>query len=273
MNGARSVGLLVRASHPGPTVAVTTLAVLLAVAGRIAPGGVAAVGVAVLAGQLSIGWSNDLLDLARDRRVNRRDKPIATGELPVNVVQVALVITLLVSAAASAVLGPAAGAVHLLLVVGSGWAYNVGLKRTAASFVPYAMAFGSLPAVVQLAGPAAGLPPAWLLTAGALLGVGVHLVNALPDLADDASTGVTGLPQRLGERRSRRLATVLLLAGTVAAVLGPAPPRPAWVWAAVVAVGVLAVVIMVARGAVPFRAALGVALIDAVVLVGRSVAA
>ena len=38
---------------------------------------VALVTAAVLCGQLSIGWSNDLVDLARDRAVGRRDKPLA----------------------------------------------------------------------------------------------------------------------------------------------------------------------------------------------------
>ena len=34
---------------------------------------------AVLAGQLSIGWSNDLIDARRDRAVGRTDKPLAVG--------------------------------------------------------------------------------------------------------------------------------------------------------------------------------------------------
>ena len=47
--------------------------------------------------------------------------------------------------------------------------------------------------------------------AGALLGVGAHLVNALPDLADDEATGVRGLPHRLGPRWTPPVATAVLV--------------------------------------------------------------
>ena len=53
--------------HPGPTVAVTTFTALLAAsAGHPLPRGLL-VTAAVFAGQLSIGWSNDLIDASRDR--------------------------------------------------------------------------------------------------------------------------------------------------------------------------------------------------------------
>src|SRR4051794_235799 len=76
----RAVALL-GACHPGPAFAVTVLAGLLARAVGLAPGGIALVVVAVLAGQLSIGWSNDLIDLARDRTVGRADKPLVDGRV------------------------------------------------------------------------------------------------------------------------------------------------------------------------------------------------
>ena len=39
--------------------------------------------------------------------------------------------------------------------------------------------------------------------AAAALGSAAHFVNVLPDLADDAATGVHGLPHRLGPLASR----------------------------------------------------------------------
>ncbi|HYF72733.1 MAG TPA: hypothetical protein VD864_07915, partial [Nocardioides sp.] len=62
---------LVRAAHAGPASAVVVLATLLAVAGGLPPARVLLVASAVLAGQLSVGWSNDLVDEARDRAVGR----------------------------------------------------------------------------------------------------------------------------------------------------------------------------------------------------------
>ena len=83
--------------------------------------------------------------------------------------------------------------------MGSGWAYNLYFKRTLWSALPYAVAFGTLPAVVTLALPDPEWPAPWTFLAGALLSIGAHLLNALPDLADDASTGVHALPHQLGE--------------------------------------------------------------------------
>ena len=192
---------LLRASHPGPTAAVTALTGLLAVAAGHSLGTGAVVTAAVATGQLTIGWSNDLIDAARDRQVGRADKPVARGEVSEVGVRVALVVAAVLCVALSLACGPASAAVHLVLGVGSGWAYNLGLKRTAWSAAPYAVAFGALPAVVTLALPEPQLPPVWMVVAGALLGVGAHLLNALPDLADDAATGVHGLPHRLGPQR------------------------------------------------------------------------
>jgi 4-hydroxybenzoate polyprenyltransferase len=159
--------------------------------------------------------------------------------------------------------------VHLLLGVGGGWAYNLGLKRTAWSALPNAVAFGALPAVVSLALPGRGWPPGWMLATGAVLGVGAHLLNALPDLADDDATGVRGLPQRLGARRVRLLAPAVLLVGSVVATLGPGGGAPVGAWVGLAACTVLALVAVVGRGRGPFVAAIGIALVDVAVLVLR----
>jgi 4-hydroxybenzoate polyprenyltransferase len=158
--------------------------------------------------------------------------------------------------------------VHLLLVVGSGQAYNLGLKATVLSWVPYAVAFGSLPAVASLAGDDPVWPPWWMAAAGASLGVGAHVLNALPDLADDLRTGVRGFPHRLGERTGRFVAAGLLVAASLLAALGPAGAPAPWVWGALALVAGLAVLTLTGRGRGPFRAALGIALLDVVLLVG-----
>jgi 4-hydroxybenzoate polyprenyltransferase len=99
--------------------------------------------------------------------------------------------------------------------------------------------------------------------------VGAHLLNALPDLADDHATGVRGLPQRLGAGRVRVLAPLVLLAGSVVATLGPGGPVPVAAWVGLVGCTVLAVVALLGRGRGPFLAAIGIALVDVAVLVLR----
>lgn len=256
---------LLRAAHPGPALAVTLLAGLLGVAVGLGPVDVALVVAAVGTGQLVIGWTNDLADAERDRAVGRTDKPLATGELDERTVRRfdagARMLTILFSFLTGAVSG-----LVQLLVVGSGLAYNLGLKSTAWSWAPYAAAFGALPAFVSLVAEPDVLPPWWMVAAGALLGVGAHLVNVLPDLDDDAATGVRGLPHRLGARRSSVLAAAVLVSATVVVVLG-ATLDPVLAAAALAAVGALAVVALVSGGRNAFRAAIAMALVDVAVLV------
>ncbi|MBS2938395.1 UbiA family prenyltransferase [Nocardioides sp. J2M5] len=254
---------LAAAAHGGPALAVTVLALLLVLAQDLGPARGLLVVAAVLAGQLSIGWSNDLVDLARDCLAGRDDKPLATGAVPVGVVRACCVVAVLACVPLSLACGLAAGLVHLVCVA-SGWAYNLGLKSTLLSWLPYAVAFGGLTAFVALAGGEA--PPWWWPAGGALLGVGAHLLNVLPDLADDAATGVRGLPHALGPRWIAPVAAVVLVAATVVALVGAAPPRPV-VWATGGAVLVLAAGVVGLSGRRPFAAAVAIALVDAALLV------
>ncbi|MFF5074280.1 UbiA family prenyltransferase [Micromonospora olivasterospora] len=267
---------LVRASHPEPAAAVTAVAGLLAWGVGHRPAGVAAVTLTVLASQLAVGWSNDHQDADRDAAVGRTDKPVAAGTVSRRAVglatRAATLVTVVLAAAATnraAALCAAAGLVSALF-------YNWPLKSTPASVLPYAVSFGSLPAFVVLALPGAPVPPAWLVAAAALLGAGAHFANVLPDLADDARTGVRGLPHRLGATGSRLAAAALLLAATGTLVVGPPGPPS---WAGLSALAAAAVVPPLTwyvtsrvggagvRGVAAFRAVLLVALIDVVLLV------
>jgi 4-hydroxybenzoate polyprenyltransferase len=120
-------------------------------------------------------------------------------------------------------LGWRPGLVHLVTVAG-GWSYDLGLKRLAVSFVPFAVSFGLLPAVSTLTLRPSVWPPWWAVCAGALLGVVAHLANTLPDLADDVTAGVLGLPQRIGPVRTRALSAAVLAAAAL--ILALAPPGP-----------------------------------------------
>jgi 4-hydroxybenzoate polyprenyltransferase len=262
-----TVVALVRAAHFGPTVVVTMSATLLSIALRLDLPRMALVTAAVLAGQLVIGWSNDLVDAARDTAVNRRDKPLVTGDLTRHELSLALFVSATAAVGLSAALGWRSAAVHLGLVVGSGLAYNLGLKATAWSWLPYALAFGSLPIVISLAASPAQLPRAWIVMASTALGTAAHFLNTLPDLADDAATGIKGLPHRIGGRWSKVVATVLLLFASVVAVVGPGWPPSAWAWLGLIVAGALAGGTLTGRGRVPFRCGVAIALVDLTLLV------
>ncbi|MEJ7706505.1 MAG: UbiA family prenyltransferase [Nocardioidaceae bacterium] len=205
---------LVLACHPVPTVAVTCLAAVLISAAGDSWRSTLLGAIAVLAGQLSIGWSNDLIDARRDAAAGRSDKPIAAGTLSRHTVVIATGIALVATVVLSLLLGWRAGLAQLL-VVAAGWAYNGGMKSTALSPVPYLVAFGVLPAVATLATARTMWPPWWAMTGGAMIGLAAHFGNALPDLADDHHTGVRGLPQLLGARTSAVAACLSALGAAV----------------------------------------------------------
>ena len=116
---------LALATHLGPTVAVTLVATLLAVAAGVEPGRVVLVCVAVLAGQASIGWSNDWLDADRDRAVGRDDKPVVQGAVDPAVLRTAAVVAVVVAIVLSLLLGVVPGVLLLVLVVTIGFAIRV----------------------------------------------------------------------------------------------------------------------------------------------------
>ncbi|MET8144615.1 UbiA family prenyltransferase [Sphaerisporangium sp. NPDC005288] len=220
---------LIRASHPGPTVVVTAMGSALAAGVGRGAGGTLLAGAAVLSGQLSIGWSNDWIDRRRDQAIGRADKPLAAGPgtpdgagggLAPRTVARAAFVALAACVPLSLANGLAAGLVHLAAVA-CGWLYNLRLKATAASPLPFAAAFGLLPAFITLGLPGHPWPAAWAMAAGALLGMGAHFANVIPDLPDDLALGVRGLPQRLGATGARVGAAVLLVAASVVIALGP----------------------------------------------------
>lgn len=221
---------LVLACHPIPTLGVTVLTTALGVAAGNTATTCTLLGLAVLTGQLTIGWSNDRLDWRADREVGRHDKPIAIGQLPLRLVDVSIAVAAAACIGLSLSLGWRAGLAHLGAVA-CGWLYNLHLKGTWLSWLPYALAFGALPAVATLALPRHPMAAGWALLAAALIGVSANLTNALPDLERDDATGFHGLPSRLGARLSLALAVVLLLLANALVAFGaPGPPTAAgWV--------------------------------------------
>ena len=219
---------------------------------------------AVLTGQLSIGWSNDLLDLPRDIRTASLRQAAGDRRAVARLVRAACAVAVVACVGLSLALGWAAGLVHLLGVA-CGWAYNLGLKATAWSWLPYAVAFGSLAAVPSLA---AGDPvPAWLPLSGALLGTGRPPGQRAARPRRRRRHRGLGVPAPLADgwvaRTSRRSRPFVRRRDRPAAGRG-AVGCSTWVGGAVVAV--LASLTVLGHGRTPFRAAMAIALVDVVLL-------
>jgi 4-hydroxybenzoate polyprenyltransferase len=190
----------------------------------------------VLCGQVSVGWSNDAIDAPLDTRAGRTDKPIATGAISRRAVAWCAGLALALDVPLSLTLGWRAGVAHLAAVA-LAWSYNLGAKRTIFSPVPYAVAFALVPVVVAATLP--GAPGArWtLILAGGACGIAAHFANTVGDVAEDAMTGVHGLPQRVGPAASTVIAGGFV-AVAIVLILFAAGANPLTVGAAVIDVGV-----------------------------------
>ena len=262
------VSALLAASHPGPSLAITAMATVLAAEAAPSGFGPVLVAPAMLAGQLSVGWSNDACDAARDIAAGRTDKPVARGEISVRALWVAAVVSVAAALAMAAAISLLTMGI-LALLVGAAWAYNLGLKSTPWSGLMYLLGFGPLPAYAASTLPGQPAPRFWVCVAAALLGLGGHFVNVLPDLTADLRSGVRGLPQlvaaRWGAGAARAAALALLLSASVLLVVEAGPARR-WVAIAGLCVScVLAVAGALGTGRTPFRAALAIAGTDVVV--------
>jgi len=262
------VRALVIASHPGPSLAITAMTTVLAAEAAPHGFGPVLVAPAMLAGQLSVGWSNDACDAARDVAAGRTDKPVARGEVTVRSLWVAAVISVLAALAMSAAISLVTLGI-LALLIGAGWAYNLGLKSTPWSGVMYLLGFGPLPAYAASTLPGQPAARFWVCVAAGLVGLGAHFANVLPDLDADLRSGVRGLPQvvaaRWGPGATRACALVLLLSAS-ALLVAEASPARRWIAVAGLCCScVLALVGAVGKGRTPFRAALAIAGADVAV--------
>tara|TARA_B110000971_G_scaffold145118_1_gene148300 strand:- start:1307 stop:2098 length:792 start_codon:yes stop_codon:yes gene_type:complete len=199
-----------------PSLAVALFSMLFAVGVGLGVDRIALVGLAVLLQQFSVGLSNDWLDLARDRASGRTDKPVAKGSLTSSLVRNSSFAAGFTALLAAGLLGwESLGWMVFMLV--AGWAYNLGLKATAFSVLPYAVGFGILPVFVTLSLEQSQIPPAWVVVVAALLGVSAHFANTLPDLLEDRATGVRALPHSVGQKISALvIAATAILASSIA---------------------------------------------------------
>ena len=152
----------------------------------------------MLGGQLAVGALNEWCDREADAAA-KPWKPIPAGLVPASH---ALAITaggLALMLVAGGLLGP----VELLVLAianGCGLVYDLGVKRTPLSWLPYLVALPLVPIWAWLVMD--GFQPRllWLYPIGALFIVAIHLAQVLPDIAGDRGRGERGLAVVLGER-------------------------------------------------------------------------
>jgi 4-hydroxybenzoate polyprenyltransferase len=207
--------------HPIPSLLTTFAALGFAWVFGIGPGDRRFwwIGAIMLLVQVSISALNEWADADLDRQAGRQ-RPIPVGlvsrEMALGLAVVCAVGAFLLCVLAD--LGPFA-----LLLVGigtaTGWAYDLWLKRTPLSFLPFAVAFPLMPFWV---GVLAGRPLTSLLilfVGGSPLATAIHLADAIPDRERDREAGLRTLAVSLGMPRAEIAAAALLLIGSLVSIL------------------------------------------------------
>ena len=210
------VGLL-KASHFGPTVLVFTMSFVLSRT-QFSTRDSLLIAMAIFFGQLVVGWTNDLVDFPRDKAASRIKKPLVAGKISEATLRFAIFLAFglaLVTSLASP-LGFRGSAIHVLGLL-SATAYNLKLKATVFSVVPYIVSFGALPWAVYVS--AGSKTPMWLVLAFMLFTSAFHFLNVLKDLDEDRNQDVMGLPQVLGRKTSITVAAILVTLGLLDVVL------------------------------------------------------
>ena len=200
---------LLKASHFGPTLLVVSITYVLSLT-QFSISDSIFIAFAILLGQFVVGWSNDLIDFPLDKAAFRVKKPLVAGTITEAVLRISIGIALLGALIISLLspLGVGGSAIHFIGLL-SATAYNLKLKSTLLSVLPYIVSFGALPWAIYLS--AGSKPPTWIVLGFILFASAFHFLNVLKDMDVDVGQAVMGLPQVLGRKKS--IAVALFLAG------------------------------------------------------------
>jgi len=166
--------------------------------------------------QLGIGAVNDVVDAPRDAG-HKAGKPIPAGLVTPRIGRLVALAAFALGFAFAAPTGPIAiGLAAAVIVIGL--AYDLWLKGTAWSWLPFAVGIPLLP-VFGWAGATGGLAPmfAILVPAAVAGGTALAIANSLVDVDRDRAAGVSSVAVALGEGSARVIGIALLVGIAVAA--------------------------------------------------------
>ena len=207
---------LVRLVHPFPSALDAAVTLALALLAGATSGRAALLGLAMLAIQFSIGASNDVLDAPADALAGRA-KPVVDGRISPRVALGVAAFTGPAGLVLAALAGPAAALVAST-GFGIGLAYDLRLKASPWSWLPYATGIPLVP-VFAWVGATGNLPVPILVLAGlgVLGGTALAIANSLADANRDAASGTVTVATALGQERAIRLGALLtVLVGGIA---------------------------------------------------------
>jgi 4-hydroxybenzoate polyprenyltransferase len=246
---------LIFMGHPGPSLLVT--GVLVAIAGLAehrVPDGILVVQLvgAMLPVQLCIGVINDVVDLPADTDA-KPHKPLVRGVMARSTATWVGVVLGAIGLAIAATINLATLGLDAL-ALGAGLSYDLGLRRTPFSWVPWWAGMAVLP--LEGYASVGSIPSRLLLLIplSALIAIGLHFANALPDIDGDRRAGRRSLPVLAGADRSRSAGPASIAAAGVIALLFAGPLGQAGIvfFAGVAVLGIGVAAVVVTRASRPF---------------------
>ena len=206
-----------RLVHPFPSALDAAVTLALALLAGALVGRAVLLGASMLLIQFSIGTFNDLVDAPADA-VAGRAKPLPDGRVTARAALGVGVVCGLAGLVLAGFAGPATALVACA-GYGIGLAYDLRLKASPWSWLPYAAGIPLLP-VFAWVGATGDLPGPILVLAGlgVLGGTSLAIANSLADAERDAASRTRTVATALGRDRAMRLGGLLGLA--VGAVAG-----------------------------------------------------
>ena len=198
--------------HPFTSIAVatTTLMFALLINGNFSHLQLTALWIAMLLVQFSIGLTNDLFDYDYDTKA-KSWKPLVSRltirSITWMLVAVFLSIGLLMNLFLSLQAIP-----FYFVCLAIGLSYNIRLKRTSWSWLPYSLAIPTILMYVYSAKGSFSIDLLWLYLVGMLLGPAMNIANQLQEAEQAYQSGERSLVHVLGIRFAGRTSVILLLA-------------------------------------------------------------
>ena len=255
--GPRIAGFI-RLTHPFPTLldGLATAAIALVAGGP--PSVAIRLGLAMVGLQAGIGTVNDVVDQERDRGT-KPGKPLPHGSVSLASARALAAIAIALGLALSSPSGLPTLAIALVGLV-IGLTYDLRLKGTAWSWLPFALGIPLLPVYAWL-GATGTLPSSFaiLIPAGAAAGAALAIANAVADVERDRAAGSGSVAMSLGAARAWRVhlglhAAVFALALGSLATGSDGGPLDRLVAVAVVVVGGALVALGAVQGRSPLAA-------------------
>jgi 4-hydroxybenzoate polyprenyltransferase len=193
------------------------VAAVAAVAGG-APADALRLGAAMTLLQFGIGATNDLVDAPRDAG-HKPGKPSPAGLIRRELAAAIALGSFIGGIGLAVPSGPATVGLGVL-VIGVGLLYDLALKGTPWSWLPFAVGIPILPVFGWL-GASGSLPAVFALLVPVAVagGAALAIANALVDIERDRAAGAESIATALGSRRAWAVQAGLVVAIVVAAVI------------------------------------------------------